>query len=208
MDDSEKSVVYYWSKEEEYPLENIEIFSDTLKSVNQSIEFYTNNAITNDVLKKLIEKERFAFENKFFNVSKTIINNVLIYRLEISENFEDGKENYLGTYIFSFDYGVILKGHPTISIVDSIVTYKNSKKKDVKNLTNLLQKIVKDTILFQKPPEPPTFNELDEEFKKPAAQFRLRCAKSPDFAQLIMTSKIPVWRWIIPSVINYTSKEN
>jgi hypothetical protein len=67
--DVDNYIIYYWSKDEGYPLENIEIFSDTLKSVNQSIEYYTNKAITSNVLEKFIEKDHFTLENKFLCIS-------------------------------------------------------------------------------------------------------------------------------------------
>lgn len=161
VDDS-NNIIYYWSKEEGYPVKNKEISSDTLKSVNQNVEYYTNNAISGNDLDKVLRKDQITLKNKSFEVKKAIINGQAFYRIEITQVLKNGKKNYLGTYVFASNYGIILKGHPTLSIVDSIVKYEDSKSREVINLTQILIKVVNDTVLFPKPPPAPSFDELNK----------------------------------------------
>lgn len=162
--DSE-DVIYHWSKDEVYP-DYQEKITDTFSDFEQSIRYYTNQVLNGRVIDSVLKNNETKLGNTIFKVKRTSIKGEYFYRIQAIKKVNHENREFLGNYIYSPDYGVILRGHPTFYKVDSISIYRSSNKREVIDLTQTIKRVFNDTILFPKPPTPPTLDELNKKFGK------------------------------------------
>lgn len=164
--DNTEAVVYHWSKDEVYPNYQ-EKFTDTFNNIEQSIKYYTNQVLNSGVIDSVLKNSETKLGDTIFKVKETSIRNEYFYKIQAIKKVKKGrKRTFLGNYFYSPNYGIILRGHPTFYKVDSILIYRGSNNKEVIDLTKTIKRVFNDTILFPKPPSPPTLEELNEKFGK------------------------------------------
>lgn len=164
--DDAEFVVYHWSKDEVFPNYQ-EKFTDTFKNIKQSIKHYTNQVLNIKIIDSLLKNNETKLGDTIFKVKETSIRNEHFYKIQAIKKVKKGRDRtFLGNYFYSPNYGIILRGHPTFYKVDSILIYRGSSNKEGIDLTETIKKVFNDTILFPKPPSPPTLEELNEKFNK------------------------------------------
>lgn len=147
--------IYYWTKSYDEMYSDLnEQYIDTLESVENNISYYTNHVFSKSKIDSLISLDTKKIEEKefIFYVSKGNVKQKDFYRLGY---FNLNKGTSSGVYVYSPEYGVVLRGHPTLIKLDSIVKFKNEIRIESIKMKKLVLSILADTILFPLPPSPP-----------------------------------------------------